>query len=934
MKIYEKTYTLSNLSPTVTIDILDGQQLYYVRGSGTLTTGWSIGVSDVPTRPTYFKIWYDGNATYSGGNAIAVINRILTQEQAISGKCIIEANYNFITSSWDVAVLEGFDTDYEGLAVVPMNPAGATVMLTSNSKQVQYFTGAAVPLTGNYSVTWSGTFRDGQTFFLKYAGLFTLGTSTINFFGINIGAAQALLGNSTVIAWYDAANATFRTQLIGVPPSGGGGGTGAFATLPVSITGTLYPAANAGDSFRITTPSGIGRLGTNLPVPPNPFLTAPAVRIVYQNDVLYCLVTTAGGDTAAAGSSFYVESASRAMAPLDSTEGTTNYQINATNLNTSLGTINTVGIGTNTRNGFWGYGNSVSNGSVLNWIVGIGNSILGALYNLVTGSSHTLHIGSENNMVAGYFNDVTGDNNVVGGKNNVIAGSETVVAGAFHNGTPVRSMIVGAGTDAKISNSIYLGGATSPGSFGGFGAMQTQVTSLAGAVTAVSHPAVTPLTLAANIFSSTGDYLLLGSNSMLWSFEARIIVAQTAVGADHTNTSAVGDWAEYVVCGVAKRTGGVTTLTETKWLDHRNRWIPATSPNALAYRNRVITGTRADMNLVQPSISINSNIIEISFVFPGFASLMTDQGANATPRYCVKLAAGDFDGGGLIPIGTGAAGCGIVPNTMTTTLAPVTTTVFRNPVVDIFDGSDSDGTGYYGGVGVGATASAIMDATSVASIGFYNYGSYAVGAAPTMTFNGGNAAQGVITMSGANNLHIGNNVVVVTGGTYTAANGSYPVVFAGGFGAGATGTATITAGAITAVSITNGGSGYHNGDVISINCPAGGETVAATFTYTLYESIVSMTIGGVNNNYTNLTDLTTTFPLVGADLAPAIATAQLTPQDLGGAGSITVDTGGQGYGIRTPDVSIFDGGGTLYQDGNGGSFRASGHIIISQLKYA
>lgn len=923
---YNSQNVITNVGGALALNVTTDQyHLHLITGTATLAAGYSISAAGTPNRPTTFRIYYNANVTIGGANNVVIFGQTLTAEQALKGHCMIEILYDFVAAAWVVSVLEGFDTNYEGLTVTDMNPAGDTITLTSNSKQVQYFRSNAVPLTGNYSVTYSGTFRDGQTFFLKYAGLFTLGSSTLTIFGVVIDAAQALLGDSTVIAWYDLANATFRTQLIGVPPSGGGGGTGAFSTLPVSITGTLYPPANAGDSFRITTPSGIGRLGTNVATPP--YLTAPAVRIVYQNDVLWCLVTTAGGDTAAAGASFYVESAPRGLVPLDSTEGTTNYQINATSVNTAVGTINSVGAGTNTRNGFWGYNNAVSNGSILNWIVGIGHSLIGAIYNIVTGSSHTLRAGSENNMVAGYFNDATGDNNVIGGKNNVIVGSETVVAGGFHNGTPIRSLLGGAGTDPKISNSIYLGAATTPASFGGVGGLQTQIAPLGGAVTAVSHPAITPMTLATNVFSDSTDTLLLGSNSMLWSFEARIIVSQTAVGADHTNTSVVGDWAEYVVCGTVRRIGGVSTLVMPKWLDHRNRWIPSASPNALAFRNRFVSGARPDMNLVQPSIAISSNILQISFVFPGFASLMTDHTSVRTPQFAEYLTNAEINGGVALTFGGVAATDSEMPNT----IIPTITTVFRNPVVDIFDGSDADGNGFYGGIGVGTEASAITDVTSVASIGYYNHGSYTIGVVATMTFDAGNAT-GVCVMSGVNNVHIGNNVVVVTGGTYTAANGSYAVVFAGGFGAGATGTATIVANVITAVSITNGGSGYHNGDVITITCPAGGETVAATFTYTLYESVTSVTLGGANNNYTSATVLTTTF--VGAGLAQAVATAQLTPNGVDNAGTITVDKGGVGYGLRFPTVAVFDGGGTLYQDGNGGSFRASGHIVISQLKYS
>lgn len=933
-----KELTIGASTGAVVIPNTERVGTYFLSGTATLLASYSLtaDVSNVNTIGAVNKIhiYYLANITLNG-NTVTIFGKQLTAEQAISGQLKIEATYNPRTATWTPIILEGFDTDYEGLTVTDMNTAGDTITLTSNSKQVQYFRTATPPtplnLTGNYSVTSSGTFRDGQTFFLKYAGFLTLGGSTLTFMGVNIDVSQAAAGDTTVIAWYDLANTTFRTQLIGVPVSGGGGSGGTFAILPVLQTGTLYPAANAGDWFRITCALEEGRLGTNLPVPPNPLLEPPAVRVVYNDDVLYCMTTTAGGDTAAAGAAFYVESAPRPFVPVDNVAGTSNYRINATGNYASPNTIN--GVGTNRGNVFLGLGNSSGTSSIFNFIIGVSHQLRTALYNLVVGTTNYLFPTSSNNIVGGRVASITGSNNVTGGNTNTVLGSNCLVVGDNNDVTgsgasaTVNSLVGGVGADVTISNGMYIGGSSSGG-----GRVQTVLHSLGGLVTAVSHPSQEFMILQTNEFVDSGNALLLGSSNMAWTFEARILVAQTAVGAAHTNTSAVGDWAEYVVCGVVERNSvGTTTLTKTKWLDHRNRWIPSTSPNSLCYRNRDTTGARPDMNLVQPSISIVSNKLTISFVFPGFAQAMTDAGANMTPRYAEYLAVGDINGGAALTINGIAATDSEMPNTVTTTLAPCTVATFRNPIVDIFDGSDADGTGYYGGIGIGATATAVTKTTSVASLGYNTHGSYTIGVVATMTFDAGNAT-GVCVMSGVNNVHIGNNVVVVTGGTYTGANGNYAVVFTGGFGAGAAGTATIVANVITSVSITNGGTGYHSGDVITITCPAGGETIAATFTYTLYEEVTSVTLGGLNNNYTSATLLTTVF--VGAGLAQAVATAQLTPQKIDGAGTITVDKGGVGYGVRFPNVAVLDAGGVLFEDGNGGSFRASGNILISQIKYA
>jgi hypothetical protein len=853
---------------------------------------------------------------------VSIFGNVLNSQQALSGNVIVDAIWD--GTSWLSWIVDAFIApNYEGFRTVPINLAGATVTITNADKQVQYFTGSGV-LAGNYSVTFSGTFREGQTFYLKVPATLTIGASVLTFFGENINTTTAAGGNYTIIAWYDLLNTTFRTQLIASPPSAAG--YNAPTDLAVPVIGINYPAASAGDTFRLVCAGEEGRIGAIGTVLPYP--EPPTCKRVQNNQMMYCLTNTAGGNEAAAGTSFWIPDFPQAFMPIDitNTTGSSNYRLNIPGNPSSA---NTVGAGTNVGNVFIGSGNAVSGSSIYNWIVGLSHSLVGALYNLVGGRQHTFGSGSTSNVGAGYLNHTTGDNNVSLGQQNTIIGDDNAIVGAFHNGSTNRSMILGAGVQPSMSNTIYLGGSTSPVSSGGVGGIQSQLTPIGGSVTTVTHPSVDIITIGTNHFLGSGDSLLIpsGTNGTLWSFEARMIVVQTAVGADHPNTSTIGDAAEYVVTGVVRRSGGASTLVWAKWLDHRNRWIPLTSPSPLCYRNIFVTdGTQADICLVRPTVAVTSNTLTFSFMFPGFAEQMTDNGAGTTPQFAEYLTNAEINGGAALTFGGVAATDSEMPNM----IIPTITTAFRNPVVDIFDGSDANGNGYYGGIGIGAEASAITDVTSVASLGYYNHGSYTIGVVATMTFDAGNAT-GVCVMSGVNDVHIGNNVVVVTGGTYTAANGNYAVVFAGGFGAGATGTATIVANVITAVSITNGGSGYHSGDVITITCPAGGETIAATFTYTLYEEVTSVTLGGANNNYTSATVLTTTF--AGAGLAQAVATAQLTPNGVDNAGTITVNKGGVGYGLRFPTVAVFDGGGILYEDGNGGNFRASGHIIISQVKY-
>lgn len=73
--------------------------------------------------------------------------------------------------------------------------------------------------------------------------------------------------------------------------------------------------------------------------------------------------------------------------------------------------------------------------------------------------------------------------------------------------------------------------------------------------------------------------------------------------------------------------------------------------------------------------------------------------------------------------------------------------------------------------------------------------------------------------------------------TITAAGSGYtsaPTVgFSGGSGSGATATATVTNGSVTAVTITNPGSGYKIGETVTLTFTGGGFSVAATATITI-----------------------------------------------------------------------------------------------------
>jgi hypothetical protein len=87
---------------------------------------------------------------------------------------------------------------------------------------------------------------------------------------------------------------------------------------------------------------------------------------------------------------------------------------------------------------------------------------------------------------------------------------------------------------------------------------------------------------------------------------------------------------------------------------------------------------------------------------------------------------------------------------------------------------------------------------------------------------------------------------IATPGAYTAANGTYPLIFTGGGGSGAAGTATIAGGIVTGVSISSGGTNYTTSPVVTVNASV---TTQATFVCTIasqgggYNLTPTVTIG-------------------------------------------------------------------------------------------
>lgn len=114
------------------------------------------------------------------------------------------------------------------------------------------------------------------------------------------------------------------------------------------------------------------------------------------------------------------------------------------------------------------------------------------------------------------------------------------------------------------------------------------------------------------------------------------------------------------------------------------------------------------------------------------------------------------------------------------------------------------------------------------------------GAAATTTESGGAVTSIGLVPSPVTQLFI------ATPGTYPVANGNYPLIFTGGGGSGATGTATINGNQVVAVAISSGGINYTTSPVVTVNATA---TTQATFVCTIasqgagYNLTPTVTIG-------------------------------------------------------------------------------------------
>lgn len=157
------------------------------------------------------------------------------------------------------------------------------------------------------------------------------------------------------------------------------------------------------------------------------------------------------------------------------------------------------------------------------------------------------------------------------------------------------------------------------------------------------------------------------------------------------------------------------------------------------------------------------------------------------------------------------------------------------------------------------------------------------------------ATGGYCTYDGTNFIQSGNvspNIVITSGGEgYTSA--PTPVI-AGGTGSGATASATVTNGIVTRVNLTNPGTGYVLGDVLTISFSGGSPTAGGVIAIDLLD-------GGIG--YLSVPTITIAAPAGGGVTATATAT-----RSLGAITAITITNAGSGY-KETPAITITPTGG-------------------------
>lgn len=96
-----KKYDMATAGSSITIPLASDAQLYFVYGTKTLSSGYSVGVSGSAVDGKTILLFYNGTSLTTSGNTVTLFGTALSDKQATS-KLIVVAIYK--TSAWEVRI--------------------------------------------------------------------------------------------------------------------------------------------------------------------------------------------------------------------------------------------------------------------------------------------------------------------------------------------------------------------------------------------------------------------------------------------------------------------------------------------------------------------------------------------------------------------------------------------------------------------------------------------------------------------------------------------------------------------------------------------------------------------------------------------------------------------------------------------------------------
>lgn len=271
------TQTLTIGGGTVNIDVNEIVTEYILNGTGTLSSNWTIQPSATPTKTCLVRIFY--NCTFAlNGNTITVFGNNINVQQALSGNILIEASYDFSASVWVVIVKESDSElipEVQGVKTTTLTAGGGTITLTPGIDNVwQELVGNAT-LLASWAVTAPST---PGYFYVHYSGTLTPNGNNVSIFGTTLTDSQIVNGSIIVLAYYDVANAVWRSQLVAQPNDVDYKGT---TTTDISAGATV--TLQDGPSTQVQVLIGNGILGGAVLVnSTGTFKDGQSFKILYQ----------------------------------------------------------------------------------------------------------------------------------------------------------------------------------------------------------------------------------------------------------------------------------------------------------------------------------------------------------------------------------------------------------------------------------------------------------------------------------------------------------------------------------------------------------------------------------------------------------------------------------------------------------------------------